>query len=86
MNIDDIYSQTVLIQFKSFFLLLYFAMLIESVNDLEVNKMKKNNKAKIIRVGMILMLLSSVFACGQKGDLYLLPEADTFISDFFNTD
>ena len=48
--------------------------------------MKKNNKIKMIRVGIILMLLSSVSACGQKGDLYLPPEANTFVPDFSNTD
>jgi len=32
------------------------------------------------------MLLSGVSACGQKGDLYLPPEANTFVPDFSNID
>ena len=48
--------------------------------------MKKNNKIKMIRMGIILMLLSGVSACGQKGDLYLPPEANNFVPDFSNID
>ena len=61
-------------------------MLSRTWNDLEVINMKKNNKIKMIRVGILLMLLSGVSACGQKGDLYLPSEANTFVPDFSNID
>jgi len=74
-----------LIQFKSFFLLPYFAMLKEIANDSEDAKMKRDDKINIIRLGIILMLLSCVSACGQKGDLYMPPEASISVSNVSNT-
>jgi predicted small lipoprotein YifL len=60
-------------------------MLKEIANASEDAVMNRDCKIKIIRLGIILMLLSCVSACGQKGDLYLPPEANISASDFSNT-
>ncbi|MEM6998635.1 MAG: lipoprotein [Pseudomonadota bacterium] len=48
--------------------------------------MSRVSKIKLFKVGIILMVLSCVSACGQKGPLYLPPEDAQIIStDFSNT-
>lgn len=49
-------------------------------------EMSRVSKIKLFKVGIILMVLSCVSACGQKGPLYLPPEDAQIIStDFSNT-
>ncbi len=47
--------------------------------------MKRDDKIKMIRLGIILMLLSYVSACGQKGKLYLPPDASLTVAYTVNT-
>lgn len=48
--------------------------------------MDSANVVNIIKVGIFLMALSCVSACGQKGKLYLPPEnVGTSFPDFSNT-
>jgi len=60
-------------------------MLMEIAYEPEDAKMNRDKKSTFIKMGMILLLLSCVSACGQKGDLYLPPEASISVTDHSNT-
>gem|GEM_PF-1136591 len=52
----------------------------------EGTEMSRVNNIKLFKVGIILIVLSCVSACGQKGPLYLPPDnASITVTDFSNT-